>query len=87
MPDIEQVAKQYCINMADILEETMKRFNYSEYGPLWEIFINDTRTGNYFLYFNFRLVNDEISIQPRTNVGKSIFDYMDKIQGMRFKGH
>ncbi len=82
MQDIEQVAKQYCLNMADILEETMKRFNYLEYGPLWEIFINDTQTGNYFLHFNFRLINDEISIQLRISAGKVIFDYMDKIKGI-----
>ena len=42
MQHIEQAAKQSCINMADILEETMKRFNYPEYELLWGIFIKDT---------------------------------------------
>ncbi len=60
----------------------MKRFNYPEYVRLREIFTNNTRTGNYFLHFNFRLANNEIPPYPKTNVSRSIFGYVDRLQKM-----
>ena len=83
MQDIEQVAKKYCIDMAVTLEETLQRFCLPDYEPMFRIFIEDTSKGNYCLHFNFRLVNDDISIQPATNVGFAITDYSDRILGLK----
>jgi hypothetical protein len=80
MQNIEQVAKKYCTDMAVTLEETLQRFCLPDYESMFRRFIEDTNKGNYCLHFNFRLVNGEISIQPRTNVGLAIFDYMDRVE-------
>lgn len=69
-----------CDDMADTLVETMEKFDYPEYRALWEIFIQDTRNGDYYRHFNFRLVNREVSVQARTNVGLAITDYTDRIR-------
>jgi hypothetical protein len=65
MQNIEQVAKQYCIDMAVTLEDTVQRFCLPDYEEMFRIFIEDISKGNYCLHFNFRLVNGDISIQPR----------------------
>lgn len=65
--------------MAETLVETMSRFDYPEYRPLWEIFIQDTRNGDYYKHFNYRIINGEIAVQPRTNVGQAITDYTDRL--------
>ena len=51
MDDIEQKVKQYCDDMSNTLAETMSRFDYPEYRPLWEIFIQDTRNGESYKTF------------------------------------
>jgi len=80
MQDIEQIARQYSINMASTFEETLHRYYVPDYEPMFMIFTNDISKDNYFLHFNFRLVNDEISIQPKTNVGLAITNYTDRLQ-------
>jgi len=83
MQDIEQVAKQYSLDLAVTLKDTLQRYCMPEYEPLFRIFIEDISKGNYFLHFNFRLVNGEISIQPRTNIGLAVTDYSDRLQGFK----
>ena len=83
MQNIEEIAKQYCIDMSVTLEDTLKRFCLPDYEEIFKIFIEDTNKGNYFLHFNYRLVNGDISIQPRTNVGLAITDYTDRVQGLK----
>ncbi len=80
MDDIEQKVKKYCNDMADTLVKTMEKFDYPEYRPLWEIFIRDARNEDYYRHFNSRLVNGEIAVQARTNVGVAITDYTDRLQ-------
>ena len=82
MQGIEEIVKQYCIDMSVTLDDTLKRFCLPDYEEMFRIFIEDTDKGNYFLHFNYRLINDEISIQPRTNVGIAITDYTDKLKGI-----
>lgn len=69
--------------MAHILEETLNKFCVPDYYARFRVFIDDTAKGNYFLHFNFRLVNSDISIQPRTNVRLAITDYTDRLQGLK----
>ena len=83
MWDIERVSKKYCLDMAVTLEETLQQFCLPDYEPMFRIFIEDTNKGDYLLHFNFRLLNDDISIQPRTNVGLAITDYTDRLQGLK----
>ena len=80
MEDIEPTIKKYCTDMADTLVETMSRFDYPEYRTLWEIFIQDTRNGDYYKHFNYRLINGEIAVQPKTKVGLAITDYTDRLK-------
>jgi hypothetical protein len=80
MNDIEPIVKQYCRDMADTLAETMERFDLPEDENLWQIFIDDVEKGDYYLHFNFRLVNGDVSLQARTNVGMSIMEYMESIE-------
>ena len=79
MEDIEPIVKKYCDDMAETLALTMERHEYPEYQHLWEIFIEDIRKGEYYRHFNFRIVNGEIAVQARTNVGLAITDYTDSL--------
>jgi hypothetical protein len=80
MNDIEPTVQKYCQDMADTLTETMERYDCSEYEHLWQIFIDDVAKENYYTHFNFRLLNDDISLQARTNVGMAIMEYMERIE-------
>ena len=53
----------------------MAKYNYPEYRLLCEIFVRDTKAGVYYKHFNYRLVNGEIAVQPKTNVGLAIKTY------------
>jgi transcriptional regulator with XRE-family HTH domain len=79
MEDIEPTVKKYCDDMTVALTQTMERYKYPEYQPLWEIFIADIKKGDYCKHFNFRVVNGEVSVQARTNVGMAITDYTDRL--------
>lgn len=80
MDDIEPIVKKYCDDMAETLTQTMAMYDCPEYQQLWEIFIQDTRNGDFYKHFNFRVVNGEISVQARTNVGLAITDYTDNLR-------
>jgi len=79
MDEIDSTVKKYCDDMAETLTQTMAMNEYPEYRQLWEIFIQDIRSGDYYKHFNFRVVNGEVSVQARTNVGMAITDYTDNL--------
>ena len=64
-------------------KDTLHRYSLTDIEPLFRMFIDDISKGSYFLHFNFRLINGQISIQPLTNVGLAITDYTDRLQGLK----